>query len=62
MPPFCEKILSMLMAAQLLLAASLAALLFALVMQFGFGLEPCLLCLWQRVPFGVTAGGKRLYC
>lgn len=33
------------------MAASAAALLFALVFQYGFGFDPCILCLWQRVPF-----------
>ncbi|MDE1900696.1 MAG: disulfide bond formation protein B [Alphaproteobacteria bacterium] len=42
-------------AAQLLLAASLGSLAFVLVMQFGFGLEPCVLCLWQRVPYDAAA-------
>jgi len=27
------------------------ALLFALTAQFGFGFEPCTLCLWQRIPY-----------
>ncbi|MBU0859518.1 MAG: disulfide bond formation protein B, partial [Alphaproteobacteria bacterium] len=30
------------------------ALVFALVMQHVFGLQPCELCLWQRVPFVVS--------
>src|SRR5579862_1950674 len=41
-------------AALLIFAASVAALAFAFAMQFGFGVEPCILCLWQRVPFGVV--------
>ena len=41
-------------AAWIILAAAVGALGFALVMQFGFGVKPCLLCLWQRVPFVVT--------
>ena len=35
-------------------AASLAALLFAYVSQYGFGLLPCHLCMWQRVPYGIA--------
>lgn len=34
---------------------SLAALAFALVAQYGFGLRPCNLCLIQRVPFALAA-------
>lgn len=30
------------------------ALAFALVMQYVFGLAPCDLCIWQRVPFAVA--------
>lgn len=32
------------------LVASAAALAAVFVMQFGFGLAPCVLCIWQRVP------------
>lgn len=42
-------------AALLLAAASVGSLLFALTMQFGFNIQPCELCLWQRVPFVVVA-------
>ena len=41
-------------AAWALLAAAIAELGFALVMQYGFGYEPCVLCLWQRVPYGAA--------
>lgn len=34
---------------------SLAALAGALIGQYGFGLYPCTLCLYQRVPYVVTA-------
>jgi disulfide bond formation protein DsbB len=37
----------------LLAAFSLAA---AYIAQYGFGLAPCQLCLWQRVPFAVVVG------
>lgn len=43
------------LATKLLVAANAGALLFALIMQFGFGLEPCVLCLWQRIPY-IAAG------
>lgn len=36
------------------LGASIAALAGALISQFGFGLHPCKLCLYQRVPYGVV--------
>jgi disulfide bond formation protein DsbB len=55
MSGFCSQIVTLPRAAQVLLAASLGALGFVLVMQYGFGLHPCVLCLWQRVPYGVTA-------
>jgi disulfide bond formation protein DsbB len=37
-------------------AASMAALGTALVAQYGFGLEPCVLCQYQRIPYWVAAG------
>lgn len=39
----------------LILAASVGALATALIAQYGFGLEPCPLCIYQRVPY-VLAG------
>lgn len=36
------------------LVASAAALAAVFVMQFGFGLAPCILCIWQRVPHAVA--------
>ena len=50
-----KKSMEMPSAAKLLLAANLGALLFALLMQYGFDLHPCLLCLWQRVPYACAA-------
>lgn len=38
-----------------ILAVSLAALAGAFAGQYVFGLEPCVLCLWQRLPFALTA-------
>lgn len=38
------------------LAASLAALAVAYTAQYVFGLAPCVLCLYQRIPFAVAAG------
>jgi disulfide bond formation protein DsbB len=35
-----------------LLAASAAPLGLALLSQYGFGLHPCELCIWQRYPYG----------
>lgn len=37
-----------------ILAASLGALGFAYTAEIGFGLEPCPLCLYQRVPFAAA--------
>jgi disulfide bond formation protein DsbB len=48
---YANKILLMPKSALLILAASAGSLIFALIFQFGFGYEPCILCLWQRVPF-----------
>ena len=39
----------------LILTASVAALAGAFAGQYLFGIEPCVLCLWQRVPFAVAA-------
>jgi len=55
MPCPIQKTLSLPRAAQILLAANLSAILFVLTMQYGFGLHPCVLCLWQRVPYISTA-------
>ncbi len=41
-------------AAALIFTASALALIFVLIMQYGFDVQPCVLCLWQRVPFGVA--------
>lgn len=38
----------------LIAAASAAALLSVYVAQYGFGLQPCVLCLWQRWPHAVA--------
>lgn len=40
----------------LLLAAAIFAPGFALVSQFGFGLHPCELCIWQRWPYVPAIG------
>jgi len=36
-----------------LLAVSVGALGFAYTAQFGFGLEPCILCFYQRIPYAL---------
>lgn len=38
-----------------ILLVSLGALAAALTSQYVFGLEPCVLCLWQRLPFALAA-------
>jgi disulfide bond formation protein DsbB len=47
-----------------LAVVSLAALVAALILQYGFGFAPCELCLWQRWPYVVSiatlAGGVLL--
>lgn len=51
-----------------LVAASTAALAFAYISQYGFGLEPCILCLYQRKPYfaaialGLLAAGVSGKC
>ena len=50
-----SKILSMPYVAWAIVAASVGSLAFAFTMQYGFDIQPCILCLWQRVPFGVAA-------
>jgi len=55
---------------RLVFAASALALLTAYIAEYGFGLKPCNLCLWQRVPYflsgalglaalGMSPGGLR---
>jgi disulfide bond formation protein DsbB len=41
-------------AARIICAATILAFGFVFTMQYGFGYEPCVLCLWQRVPYGVA--------
>jgi len=53
--PLIEKCLSFPLAAKLLLFANVGALLFALTMEFGFGVRPCILCLLQRIPYASVA-------
>jgi disulfide bond formation protein DsbB len=38
------------------LLAAVGALGAALIAQFVFGLKPCILCLWQRIPYAVLIG------
>ena len=46
-----SKLLVMPVSALLIMAAGTGAVAFALTAQYGFGILPCELCLWQRVPF-----------
>ena len=39
----------------LILLASVGALAAAFTAQYGFGLRPCVLCLYQRLPYGLAA-------
>lgn len=47
----------------LIIVASLGALAMALIGQYAFGLYPCTLCIYQRVPFVVAAvlGGVSMF-
>lgn len=54
---FTHKMLSRITTKTLLiflLASSVAALIAAYISQFGFDLQPCILCLYQRKPFFAT--------
>jgi len=42
-------------ASLLLVLAALAVLATVFVMQYGFGLAPCRMCIWQRWPFAALA-------
>lgn len=50
-----EKCLSMPLVAKLLLVGNVGSLLFALALQHGAGIPPCILCLWQRIPYAAIA-------
>lgn len=39
----------------LLFASGLFPIIFALISQYGFGLHPCELCIYQRIPFAFIA-------
>ncbi len=40
----------------IMLAASAGALATALIAQYAFGFEPCMLCQYQRIPYWTVAG------
>lgn len=40
---------------KLLAGVGAGALVMAYIAQFGFGLEPCILCLYQRIPYALVA-------
>jgi len=46
-----SKIITTKAALVFLIIASVTALIFAYISQFGFDLQPCILCLYQRKPF-----------
>lgn len=39
-----------------LLAAAVGPLGVAYIAEYGFGYEPCVLCLYQRIPYGIVLG------
>jgi disulfide bond formation protein DsbB len=49
-------------AAALVLLAGVGALAAATIAQYGFGVQPCELCYWQRTPYGlaIVLGGLAL--
>jgi len=50
-----DKATSLPLSAALLFLAGTGALAVAFVMQYGFGFDPCYLCLWQRFPYAIAA-------
>jgi disulfide bond formation protein DsbB len=60
-PPLVDKILSMPLVSVLLFVSGAGSLAFALTMQFGLGVLPCDLCVWQRYPYGIV-GVLALLC
>lgn len=55
MPKILADLLMMPKAALLILAACIGAFILVLALQYGFGVQPCVLCIWQRVPVGTAA-------
>jgi disulfide bond formation protein DsbB len=49
--PLAEALLSGWRAPAMILAAAVGILGGAMVLQHGFGIEPCALCVWQRWPY-----------
>lgn len=41
-------------AAYVLLVTAVSSLLFVFVAQYGFNLQPCYLCIWQRAPYFIV--------
>jgi len=54
MPKLVTTFLTIPLAAFLIFAACVGAFIFAFTMQYGFDVKPCILCLWQRVPFALA--------
>jgi len=54
MPKKLTEFFKMPKAALVIGSISAFALLFAFTLQYGFDVQPCILCLWQRVPFGLV--------
>lgn len=54
MSKFLSEFLKMPFSALILCVASACALSFAFILQYGFDVQPCVLCLWQRLPFGLV--------
>lgn len=50
----CRKILTLPLAAWVILAVSVGALTAAFCAQYAFAVKACELCYWQRVPYGIT--------
>ncbi|MDD3288597.1 MAG: disulfide bond formation protein B [Alphaproteobacteria bacterium] len=53
-PQLLDEVLLSPRAALLIMAASVGALLCAFIAQYVFDLQPCILCIWQRIPFAVS--------
>lgn len=50
-PPGCKFLLSWRGALAVMFGVATLALGSVLIAQYGFGFKPCVLCLWQRIPY-----------
>lgn len=60
---YLKKLFSLPVASALVMLAGIGSLTTAYIAEYAFGVQPCELCYWQRVPFGVAIllGGLGLF-